>query len=314
MRSLPDGGSADGAAWKRECKLKYRHTASDRQSSCSGPGTRASVRMRTSWLNLEQSQLAPRGREDMADALAASTPPVPRSPTQAPSVPAPPAVDALPTTTTTTAAPSTSVPSPSPAPSATPVPLPDNPFDNPASEAARAALQASRWNGLLRWGRAARLGGHGGAPAGWDFATGMYHVPRDSPEWTAGVERAQMCVLMRVTRRRELCSLLTLLPCSLTVTSPGSSTQRKCLRTASLSLPFAISSPSPFLPHPQRPVLRPRPNPHAPIQQHPLAPQPRRGPLGRRARWRRRRRCGRGRRRRDADGEWAAKEEGRQVR
>lgn len=141
-----------------------------------------------------------------------------------------------------------------------------------------------------------------------------YHVPRDSPEWTAGVERAQMCVLMRVTRRRELCSLLTLLPCSLTVTSPGSSTQRKCLRTASLSLPFAISSPSPFLPHPQRPVLRPRPNPHAPIQQHPLAPQPRRGPLGRRARWRRRRRCGRGRRRRDADGEWAAKEEGRQVR
>lgn len=174
MRSLPDGGSADGAAWKRECKLKYRHTASDRQSSCSGPGTRASVRMRTSWLNLEQSQLAPRGREDMADALAASTPPVPRSPTQAPSVPAPPAVDALPTTTTTTAAPSTSVPSPSPAPSATPVPLPDNPFDNPASEAARAALQASRWNGLLRWGRAARLGGHGGAPAGWDFATGMW--------------------------------------------------------------------------------------------------------------------------------------------
>ncbi|GAA5917355.1 hypothetical protein JCM8208_007398 [Rhodotorula glutinis] len=87
---------------------------------------------------------------------------------------------------------STSLPTPAPptpASTATSTPA-ESPFDNPASEAARAAQAASRWNGLLRWARGARLGGQGGAPAGWDFATGMYHVPRDSPEWTAGVERA----------------------------------------------------------------------------------------------------------------------------
>ncbi|BGO96402.1 hypothetical protein NBRC10513v2_003332 [Rhodotorula toruloides] len=87
-------------------------------------------------------------------------------------------------------APSASTPQP-PAASATqsPSPEPDK-FSVPYSDAYRAAQSASRWNGLLSWARGIRLeSSPGGAERGWDFATGMYHVPRNSPSYTAGVER-----------------------------------------------------------------------------------------------------------------------------
>ncbi|GAA5877257.1 hypothetical protein JCM1840_003034 [Sporobolomyces johnsonii] len=62
-------------------------------------------------------------------------------------------------------------------------------FDNPNTDAARAAKMASQWNGLLKWARSARLNA-GGAGGGWDWGTGMYHVDRNSPEYYSGVERA----------------------------------------------------------------------------------------------------------------------------
>ncbi|BGP39484.1 hypothetical protein JCM10449v2_003434 [Rhodotorula kratochvilovae] len=108
----------------------------------------------------------------------------------APPAPVPdPAPAAAPAPPASTPLPSASSSAPSSASSLAASPA-QSPFDHPASDAARAAQAASRWNGLLRWARGVRLGGQGGAPAGWDFGTGMYHVPRDSPEWTAGVERA----------------------------------------------------------------------------------------------------------------------------
>ncbi|GJN88883.1 hypothetical protein Rhopal_001854-T1 [Rhodotorula paludigena] len=94
-------------------------------------------------------------------------------------------------------APVPAVPSPAPAPApggpASEAELrgaPSSAFDVELSEASRAADAASKWNSLLTWARTARLAGQGGASTGWDFATGMYHVPRDSAEYTAGVQRA----------------------------------------------------------------------------------------------------------------------------
>ncbi|GAA5945574.1 hypothetical protein JCM1841_002991 [Sporobolomyces salmonicolor] len=62
-------------------------------------------------------------------------------------------------------------------------------FNDPYTDAARAAKMASQWNGLLKWARSARLNA-GGAGGGWDWGTGMYHVDRNSPEYYSGVERA----------------------------------------------------------------------------------------------------------------------------
>ncbi|BGP15535.1 hypothetical protein JCM10213_006477 [Rhodosporidiobolus nylandii] len=81
---------------------------------------------------------------------------------------------------------------PPPAPShSSPADAPpvDDKFANPLSDAARAARSASQWNGLLKWARGARLA-QGGVSGGWEWGTGMYHVPRDSPEYYSGVERA----------------------------------------------------------------------------------------------------------------------------
>ncbi|GAA5905727.1 hypothetical protein JCM6882_000444 [Rhodosporidiobolus microsporus] len=82
---------------------------------------------------------------------------------------------------------------PPPLPSAPPPPTtaPPTPFDDPLSDAARAARSASQWNGLLRWARGVRLeGSQGGVGGGWDWGSGGYHVPRDSPQYWCGRERA----------------------------------------------------------------------------------------------------------------------------
>lgn len=67
----------------------------------------------------------------------------------------------------------TSVPAPAPdvvivdaAPQAPPAPAPPtDPYSDPTSAAAQAALAASQWNGLLHWTRKSR------GPQ-WDWATG----------------------------------------------------------------------------------------------------------------------------------------------
>ncbi|PRQ72388.1 hypothetical protein AAT19DRAFT_16312 [Rhodotorula toruloides] len=153
-------------------------------------------------------------------------------------------------------APSASTPQP-PAASATqsPSPEPDK-FSVPYSDAYRAAQSASRWNGLLSWARGIRLeSSPGGAERGWDFATGMcvrscpplspslrvaaahladvarYHVPRNSPSYTAGVERTPMSVP----------SLLFLPPDSLFL-------PQRPLPSPTASLPSPSLSPSPTQP------------------------------------------------------------------
>ncbi|GAA5882249.1 hypothetical protein JCM3774_004063 [Rhodotorula dairenensis] len=84
-------------------------------------------------------------------------------------------------------------PAPAPASASAPAPAPDiepDPFSLPFSEAYRAVRAASKWNSLLGWARKVRLeSSPGGAERGWDFGTGMYHVPRNSPAYTAGVKR-----------------------------------------------------------------------------------------------------------------------------
>ncbi|GAA5838289.1 hypothetical protein JCM11251_003454 [Rhodosporidiobolus azoricus] len=92
--------------------------------------------------------------------------------------------------TPSTSAPSLPHPTPAPPP---PASEPTSPFDDPTSDAARAARSASQWNGLLRWARGVRLeGGSGGVGGGWDWASGGYHVPRDSPQYWSGRERAPL--------------------------------------------------------------------------------------------------------------------------
>ncbi|GAA5866833.1 hypothetical protein JCM8547_003578 [Rhodosporidiobolus lusitaniae] len=107
---------------------------------------------------------------------------------------APGPAEALPVNSATSATPSHAPSAPSaavPAPPAaeTPLDLPPDRFDDPLSDAARAAKSASQWNGLLKWARGVRLA-QGGVGGGWDFASGGYHVPRDSPEYWSGVQRA----------------------------------------------------------------------------------------------------------------------------
>ncbi|GAA5872142.1 hypothetical protein JCM8547_003820 [Rhodosporidiobolus lusitaniae] len=71
----------------------------------------------------------------------------------------------------------------------TPPDVPPDRFNNPLSDAARAAKSASQWNGLLKWARGVRLA-QGGVGGGWDFGSGGYYVPQDSPEYWSGVQRA----------------------------------------------------------------------------------------------------------------------------
>ncbi|POY74283.1 hypothetical protein BMF94_2721 [Rhodotorula taiwanensis] len=122
---------------------------------------------------------------------------------------APPAAESAPVSAPENPAPfaDASNPAPTPAaipqPAAVPVPIrvsgpepepepePEDPFTVPQSEAYRAVRAASQWNSLLGWARSVRLeSSPGGAERGWDFATGMYHVPRNSPAYTANVPRA----------------------------------------------------------------------------------------------------------------------------
>ncbi|GAA5990839.1 hypothetical protein JCM10908_000040 [Rhodotorula pacifica] len=79
----------------------------------------------------------------------------------------------------------------SPSPLVEPSPAaPVDPFSLPSSEPYRAIHSASKWNSLLGWARKVRLeSSPGGAERGWDFGTGMYHVPRNSAAYTAGVKR-----------------------------------------------------------------------------------------------------------------------------
>ncbi|GAA5912897.1 uncharacterized protein JCM6883_004869 [Sporobolomyces salmoneus] len=67
-------------------------------------------------------------------------------------------------------------------------PAPDK-FEHPESDASRASKQASEWNALLKWNRSTRLATGGGIDSGWDYATGMYQVPKVSGEYYSGVER-----------------------------------------------------------------------------------------------------------------------------
>ncbi|BGO91099.1 hypothetical protein NBRC10512_005809 [Rhodotorula toruloides] len=116
----------------------------------------------------------------------ATASPLPPPPSHSGSAtPAPPiVVEPAPTPSTSVSRPSVSSATHSPSPE------PDK-FAVPYSDAYRAAQSASRWNGLLGWARGVRLeSSPGGAERGWDFGTGMYHVPRNSPYYTAGVERA----------------------------------------------------------------------------------------------------------------------------
>ncbi|GAA5855986.1 hypothetical protein JCM3766R1_000035 [Sporobolomyces carnicolor] len=62
-------------------------------------------------------------------------------------------------------------------------------FESPESDASRASKQAREWNSLLAWNRTARLAEGGSVDSGWDYATSMYHVPRQSPEYYANVTR-----------------------------------------------------------------------------------------------------------------------------
>ncbi|GAA5820417.1 hypothetical protein JCM10212_003105 [Sporobolomyces blumeae] len=95
--------------------------------------------------------------------------------------------------TTTTATTSHPVVDRSPPPPPLPVPPPPvtppvDKFSDPDSEASRAIKAAQQWNALLKWDRTTRLA-QGGPRGGWDYATGLYHVPRASREYYSNVER-----------------------------------------------------------------------------------------------------------------------------
>ncbi|GAA6013932.1 hypothetical protein JCM10207_000174 [Rhodosporidiobolus poonsookiae] len=122
--------------------------------------------------------------------------PAPPPPASAPSLPPPPSTT-LPNPAPPPPADAQPAPAllsePSQAPAADPAPpAAEQPevdkFAVPYSDAARAAQSASQWNGLLRWARGARLA-QGGVGGGWEWGTGMYHVPRDSPEYYSNVTR-----------------------------------------------------------------------------------------------------------------------------
>ena len=102
----------------------------------------------------------------------ASQPELQSAPVPAPPAPEPTAIDLTPAPASTPSpapapalAPDVVIVDPAPQPPAVPAPTKD-PYTDPTSPAAQAALAASQWNGLLHWTRKSR------GPQ-WDWATGM---------------------------------------------------------------------------------------------------------------------------------------------
>ncbi|GAA5880115.1 hypothetical protein JCM16303_001218 [Sporobolomyces ruberrimus] len=90
--------------------------------------------------------------------------------------------------------------------------VPIDKFSQPDSEPSRSSHQSSDWNKLLQYNRQTRLAQGGGTQGGWDYSTGMYHVPVRSKQYWEGVERAPIDPNAPPTRQH---------PTSVTVSAGG---------------------------------------------------------------------------------------------